>query len=464
MTSSKDDVLRKPAKTKAGVAPLAVMLPPRSCNHGACTYCPTLNAPQSYTPLSPAVMRARLLNYSPSKQVLARLKAFEMMNHPNDKVELIIMGGTFLQYPKEFKLRYVKDCFDSLNGKVSESLLEAQKLNESSKHRCVALCIETRPDDCSDEQILEMLSYGCTRVELGIQMPDDELYKLSNRGHGVKEVVDATRRLKDAGFKIGYHIMPGLPGSNVHRDLELFKEVFSSDDYKPDQIKLYPCQVIKGSALEKDYYDGKYVPYDEQTTKDILVEMIKLVPEYCRVMRVMREIPPAYLVAGLKRIDLRTEVEKELKKDLKNIFEIRMREVGFRNTDDFNTSIKVSEYPASNGKELFLQVVNSENVLFGLLRLRFPGSPSPLIPELNDCAIVREVHVYGKALRLGESNDDDNTAQHGGLGKELMKKAEELSKSNGFKKLAVISGVGVRPYYEKLGYELVGMYMVKVLQ
>ncbi|PIN88799.1 tRNA uridine(34) 5-carboxymethylaminomethyl modification radical SAM/GNAT enzyme Elp3, partial [Candidatus Pacearchaeota archaeon CG10_big_fil_rev_8_21_14_0_10_35_13] len=196
----------------------------------------------------------------------------------------------------------------------------------------------------------------------------------------------------------------------------------------------------------------------------ILVEMIKLVPEYCRVMRVMREIPPAYLVAGLKRIDLRTEVEKELKKDLKNIFEIRMREVGFRNTDDFNTSIKVSEYPASNGKELFLQVVNSENVLFGLLRLRFPGSPSPLIPELNDCAIVREVHVYGKALRLGESNDDDNTAQHGGLGKELMKKAEELSKSNGFKKLAVISGVGVRPYYEKLGYELVGMYMVKVLQ
>ncbi len=481
-------ILRKPTKTISGVAPLTVVLPFRACNHGTCTFCPTHHGvPQSYTPLSPAVMRARMLNYRPSRQVEARLKAFQKMGHPTDKVELIILGGTFLQYPKKFKYHFIKSCFDALNGsdKPSKDLDEAKKINETAKHRCVALCIETRPDNCSEEEIKEMLDYGCTRVELGIQMPDDEIYKLVNRGHTVKDVVDATRRLKDSGFKVGLHIMPGLPGSNIKRDLEMFDELFESDNFKPDQLKLYPCQVIKGAELEKDFYAGNYKPYSEEETKEILVKMVSRVPEYCRVMRMMREIPPVYVVAGLKRIDLRNEVEKEFKNKTAKSSEIRLREIGFIKTNNYNIKLKFLEYSASGGTEFFIQAVNDDDVLFGLCRLRFPHKP--FIKELKDLAIVRELHVYGRALKLSDksNNESDNfkmfddshfeaqkfktpeflsIAQHGGLGKELMKKAEEIAKQNGFRKIAVISGVGVRRYYsDKMDYKLVGRYMIKEL-
>lgn len=463
-TDNEKKVLRKPTKTISGVAPLTLVLPYRACDHGTCTFCPThKGVPQSYTPLSPAVMRARMLDYKPTRQVLARLKAFEKMGHSTEKVEIIVLGGTFLQYPQKFKYAFIKACYDALNGATSKDLEEAKKINETAPNRCVALCIETRPDNCSEEEIREMLSYGCTRVELGIQMPSDEIYKLVNRGHSVKDVVDATRRLKDSGFKIGYHVMPGLPGSNVKKDLEMFKELFSSDDFKPDQLKLYPCQVIKGAQLEKDFLEGKYKPYDEETTKKILVDMISLVPPYCRVMRVMRELPPVYVVAGLKRIDLRNEVEKEFKGKNASSDEIRLREIGFVKTDDYDTKIKVLEYSASKGKELFLQVVNKEDILFGLLRLRFPAQT--FLEELDGCSIVRELHVYGKALKITDNshNEADNVVQHSGLGKQLMARAEELSKKAGYKKIAVISGVGVREYYKKLGYELQGDYMVKVL-
>jgi elongator complex protein 3 len=455
--------LRKPTKTISGVAPLTVVLPFRPCDHGTCTFCPTHHgAPQSYTPLSPAVMRARLLNFSPSKQVIARLKAFTKMGHPTDKIEIIILGGTFLQYPSEFKYQFIKACYDSLNGLPSKDLQEAKKINETASNRCVALCIETRPDNCTESEIKEMLDYGCTRVEIGVQMPSDKIYKLVNRGHTVKEVVDATRMLKDSGFKIGYHIMPGLPGSTPEQDLEMFDTIFSSDDFKPDQLKLYPCQVIKGAELEKDYNAGLYKPYSEEETRDILVKMVSRVPEYCRVMRMMRELPPVYVVAGIKRIDLRNEVEKELRKG-SNSGEIRLREIGFSQTTDYDFQLKTLEYGASGGKEFFLSAVNEKNVLFGLLRLRFPSKT--FIKDIASCAIIRELHVYGKALKLTDKSDSesDNIAQHSGLGKALMLKAEELAKSKGFEKIAVISGVGVREYYRRMGYELKGNYMVKNL-
>ncbi len=459
-------ILRKPTKTISGVAPLTLVLPYRSCDHGTCTFCPThKGVPQSYTPLSPAIMRARLLDYNPTKQVLARLKAFQKMGHPTDKVEIIILGGTFLQYPKKFKYHFIKSCFDALNGGVpAKDLEESKKINETATNRCVALCIETRPDNCSEEEIKEMLDYGCTRVEIGIQMPSDEIYKLVNRGHTVKDVVEATRRLKDSGFKVGYHVMPGLPGSNIKKDLEMFDNIFAMDDFKPDQLKLYPCQVIKGAELEKDFLKGLYKPYSEEETKDILIKMVKKVPPYCRVMRVMRELPPVYVIAGLKRIDLRNVVEKEFKNKTTASSEIRLREIGFIKTDDYKTGIDVLEYGASKGRELFVQAVNKDNVLFGLLRLRFPHKT--FISELDGCAIVRELHVYGKALKLSDKSGDseaDNIAQHVGLGKQLMKKSEELAKSAGYKKIAVISGVGVREYYKKMGYELKGFYMVKEL-
>ncbi|HLD37388.1 MAG TPA: tRNA uridine(34) 5-carboxymethylaminomethyl modification radical SAM/GNAT enzyme Elp3 [Candidatus Nanoarchaeia archaeon] len=449
--------VRKPTKTISGVTPVAVMLPPRKCRHGTCLYCPSLNMPQSYTPKSPAVMRALSLGYDAYRQAEARIQAFRMMHHPTDKIELIIMGGTFLSYPVKFQHSFIKGCYDALNGKKSRNLKEAKKLNEKTRHRCVALCIETRPDVCSKQDIKRMLKFGCTRVELGVQAIDDEIYRIVKRGHKVKDVIEATQRLKDSGFKVGNHIMPGLPGSNIKKDLRMFKQLFSDERFKPDQLKIYPCQVIKGSGLERLYWKNKYKPYAEKEIKKIIIRMLEAVPEYCRVMRIMREIHPDYLAAGTTRIDLRKDIEYEIRKKGIKLNEIRFREIGFAKTEDYDIKIKKTEYNASKGKEVFLQAVNKENILFGLLRLRFPCKP--FIKELKNCAIIRELHVYGKAEKLGVKGK----IQHTGIGRALIKMAEEIAKRNRAKKLFVIAGVGVRPYFYKLGYKQDGFYVSKEL-
>lgn len=482
--------VRKPTRSISGIVPLAVMLPPRKCRHGTCLYCPALNVPQSYTPKSPVVIRAREVKYDSYKQVQARLKAFQIMHHPIEKVEIIIMGGTFLEYPKKFQYEFIKGCYDALNGKISKSLEQAKKINETAKSRCVALCIETRPDVCI-KYIPRLLEFGCTRVELGVQMPDDKIYKKIERQHKVKDVVDATKALKNAGFKIGYHIMPGLPFSNIKNDLELFKKLFSDERFKPDQLKLYPCQVIKGSELEKLYFEGKYKPYTKEQTEKILAEMLKIVPRYCRVMRVMREIPPEYLIAGTTRIDLRKDIEEELRKKNSKIKEIRYREVGFNPTHssvsqmreigfaslrgkeiNSDLKLKITKYKASEGEEYFLEIVNKDDILFGLLRLRVYISSSHNSEVNNKItlrekrgdktflnAIIRELHVYGQALKLGEIGKIGQ--QHTGLGKWLMKEAENIVRKNKIKELKIISGVGVREYYRKLRYKLEKEYMVK---
>jgi len=461
--------IRKPTKTLSGITPIAVVVEPRKCAHGTCTYCPSLDVPQSYTPKSPPIIRAQILKYNPYEQVISRLKAFKLMNHPTDKIELIIMGGTFLSYPEKYQYNFIKRCYDALNNKTSKTLEQAKKLNEKAKHRCVALCIETRPDFATDKEVKKCLEFGATRIELGVQAIDDKIYKKVNRGHIVKDVITATQKLKDAGFKVGYHLMPGLPGSNSKKDLQMFKKIFSDQNFKPDQIKIYPCQVIKGANLEKDYLLGKYKPYNFEQTKKILIEIFKIVPEYCRIMRVMRELPPEYIIAGTTRIDLRKDIEEELRKNKIDIREIRFREIGFaqqytknKKIDD-KIQIKKIEYLASNGKEIFIQAVNKDNILFGLLRLR--------IPSHSDCAFIRELHVYGKALEIGKK-PKNILEQHRGIGKQLMKEAEDYIKelNKGYKEnnknkyitnIVVISGVGVREYYRKIGYKLVGYYMVK---
>ncbi|MCX6747111.1 MAG: tRNA uridine(34) 5-carboxymethylaminomethyl modification radical SAM/GNAT enzyme Elp3 [Candidatus Pacearchaeota archaeon] len=455
MLKPKKNEIRKPTKSISGITPVAVMLPPRACKHGNCIYCPSLNVPQSYTPKSPVVMRALQVDYSAYEQVKGRIKAFEIMNHPTDKIELIIMGGTFLQYPKSFQFSFIKDCFDALNKKKSKNLEKAQKINEKARHRCVALCIETRPDVCV-EYINRMRELGCTRVELGVQMPDDKIYKLVKRGHSVNDVIKATRELKNAGFKVGYHIMPGLPGSNLKNDKKLFKKLFSEEEFRPDQLKIYPCQVIKGAELEEEYWKNKYKPYTKEELEELLTYMLKEVPRYCRVMRIMREIPPEYLVAGTTRIDLRKDVEKELRKEKDKIKEIRFREIGFaiRDEEEINKNIKlkITKYNASVGKEYFFEVINEDDILFALLRLRIA----------NNKAVVRELHVYGKSLNLGEKNK--NAQQHKGIGKWLMHEAEKISKKEKINKIFVISGVGVREYYKNLGYKLENTYMTKNLK
>ena len=446
--------VKKPVRSVSGVTPLTVVLEPRKCDHGTCIYCPGgESVPQSYTDKSPAIMRAMKLAYDPYAQVKNRLKVLELMKHPTDKIEIIILGGTFLQYPKEYKYNFVKAMFDALNDCESKDLEEAKKINEKAEHRCVAMCIENRPDNCNEEDIKEMLSFGCTRVEIGVQMPSDELYKKSNRGHDVQDVVNATKALKNAGFKLGYHLMPGLPYSNPEKDMKLFKLIFESSDFRPDQLKLYPCQVVEDSPLAKTHKLIGYKPYTRKQAKEILGDMMRLIPDYCRVMRVMREFPKDKLISGVERLDLRSEMEKEFREKGVKIKEIRMREIGFNKEDlDLDVKIKVVEYEASGGKELFLEFVNEEDVLFGLLRLRLS----------EEGAMVRELHVYGQALNLGVGGEE---SQHRGLGKMLMNRAEEIAKENGFKELRVISGVGVREYYRKLGYELdeEGVYVFKRL-
>ncbi|MCK4553014.1 tRNA uridine(34) 5-carboxymethylaminomethyl modification radical SAM/GNAT enzyme Elp3 [Candidatus Pacearchaeota archaeon] len=486
--------MKKPMRTISGITPVAVMLPPRKCEHGNCIYCPSLNVPQSYTPRSPVVMRAMRVNYDAYKQIKERLKVFEAMGHATDKIELIIMGGTFLEYPKKFQYEFVKSCYDGLNeeksqrddsGGPSKNLEEAKKRNEEAKHRCVALCIETRPDVCS-KFINRMRKWGVTRVELGVQIIDDKIYKKVKRGHTVHDVVEATRDLKDAGFKVGYHIMPGLPGSDLKKDIELFKKLFSDERFKPDQLKLYPCQVMPGSELEDLYWKKKFKPYTKEETEKILIEMMKAVPRYCRVMRVMREIPPEYIVAGTIKIDLRKSIEEEFRKNNVKLKEIRYREIGFALRDskevNLNLKLKVSKYKASEGEEYFLEIVNKDNILFGLLRLRIlspKGVPS-VRGDINTegIGIVRELHVYGQSLKLGEKIETTTPkgvprehvlnsmlykGQHRGFGKWLMKEAEEICLREKIKKLKVISGVGVREYYKKLGYVLEDEYMVKKL-
>ncbi len=450
--------VRKPTKTISGITPVAIMLPPRRCDHGECIYCPNLDVPQSYTPKSPVVMRASRVNYKSKEQVEARIDAFEAMNHPTDKIEIIIMGGTFLQYPKDFQYKFIKGIYDGLNKKVSSTLGKAKKLNETAERRCIALCIETRPDECF-QYIERMREFGCTRVELGVQIIDDEIYKKVKRGHTVKDVEKATRDLREAGFKIGYHLMPGLPGSSIKKDIGKFKKIFTNSKFKPDQLKLYPCQVIPGSELEKLYWTADYVPYNLSEIKKVLIKMLEKTPRYCRVMRVMREIPPEYIVAGTTKIDLRAEIEKELRKENIKLKEIRYREIGFamqyKGEEEINKNLKLklTKYTASNGKEYFLEIINDNDILFGLLRLRIK----------NKNAIIRELHVYGKALKLGQ---EGKISQHKGLGKWLMNEAEKISKKKGCKKIKVISGVGVREYYRKLGYVLEedkGEYMIKFL-
>ena len=450
--------IRKPSKTLAGVTPIAVMCKPKKCRHGTCLYCPSLNVPQSYTPKSPPVLRASILKYDPYEQVKSRLKAFRLMNHPTDKIEMIIMGGDFLGFSLRYQEGFVKGIYDALNGRRSRTLSEAKKRNEKAKHRCVALCIETRPDSIDVKSVKRMLDYGCTRVELGVQCLDDKIYKFVNRGHDVKSVIEATRNLKNNGLKVFYHMMLGLPLSNQKKDLNMFKKMFSNEKFKPDGLKIYPTQVICGTKLEKLYNKGGYHPYSKEDIQKLIIKIMKIIPNYCRVMRIMREIPPEFLIAGTTRIDLRKDINQELKKSKKKINEIRFREIGFVLRDlkkgqkiDNKLKLKITKYKASEGEEYFLEFVNKDNILFGLCRLRI----------FNNYAFVRELHVYGQALKIGEKSKQ--LGQHSGLGKRLIKETEKITKKAKIKKLKIISGIGVRKYFYKIGYKLDYPYVSKTL-
>ncbi len=452
--------MKKLARTISGVTPVAVMSQPKGCP-GQCIYCPTYSAtPQSYTPESPAVLRARECDYDPIRQVRLRLKALSEMGHPSDKIELIVMGGTFLAQPLDYQYQFIRDCFNALNGQDSTSLEEAKKLNELADHRCVGLCLETRPDWCGPEEIARCLEFGTTRVELGVQTLDEDIYQLVRRGHGVADAIRATTLLKEHGFKVHYHWMPGLPGSTPELDLALSKRLFSDPRFRPDGLKLYPTMVVAGTELEKWYRDGRYRPYPDEVMINLITEIKSLVPKYVRISRVLRDIPAKFITGGLKD-SLRDVVKQRMKERGITCRCIRCREYGHRMQDNWEIGepeLVRLDYEASGGREIFLSFEDKNETLFGLLRLRNGQENN------GNLAIIRELHIYGPEVSLHQR--DPNSAQHKGLGKALLKEAERIAAEE-FQapEIVVLSGVGAREYYRTgFGYTAQGDYMVKSLK
>ena len=446
-------LIKKPTKTLSGVTPVAVMiLPQGSCRHG-CIYCPAAGlAPKSYTGFEPAARRGRQFNFDPYLQAESRVKQLEEAGHPTDKCEVIVMGGTFLQTDANYKESFIKGVYDGLNGFRSDTLRAAQEANEHGKtHRVIGLTIETRPDVCVGH-IDEMLSYGATRVELGVQHPDDDIYLTIKRGHTVQDVSDATRELKDAAFKVLYHIMPGLPGSDKSKDVAFSKLLFEDERFKPDMLKIYPTLVIGGTELESLYKEGKYTPYTTEEAADVISEMYRSIPKYVRVMRIQRDIPLQKIEKGVSKSNLRELVEAKLREKGIAPKEIRSREVGLlgRKFDQDSFSIQRMDYSASKGKEVFVSSESEDGLIAGFIRLRLP-SEGP--------ALIRELHVYGSEAPL----EQRGKVQHKGIGSNLLKGAEEIARESGKEKMMIISGVGVRDYYRKFGYSREGYYMAKCL-
>ena len=499
-------LLSRRIRTQSGVAVVAVLTKSYPCP-GKCIYCPSeKEMPKSYLSNEPAVMRAIDSHFDPYRQVQNRLRSLELNGHKTDKIELIVMGGTFSYLPKAYQKRFITRCFQACNEYGSKKssaishwssvknsqknkLENEQKKNEKAGHRIIGLTLETRPDYIDEKEILNFRKLGCTRVELGVQSIFDDVLELNCRGHLATSTITATKLLKDAGFKINYHMMPGLPGSTPARDFQMFRMLFQGTDFQPDMLKIYPTVILKDSLLYDIWKKGQSKTRQKLTTVKMcrdeklknykpltnrifekLVLKIKneTIPPYVRIARLIRDVPTCSIVAGPTVSNLRQIIIPQ-----SNCPCIRCREV----RQDYIIKEKIIldriDYPASDGQEIFLQYVSPDKQkLFALLRLRIPrgGSTSPavnsklykLLPTLKNAALIREVHTYGKMTQLTEK--DDTSPQHIGLGKKLLLEAERIAKAEfGLAKIAVISGVGVRGYYRKAGYKLKDTYLVKKL-
>ena len=467
-------LLRKTTRTISGVTVIAVMTQPQPCPQPEpCAYCPggpRQGVPQSYTGHEPAAMRGSQNNYDPYLQVQSRIKQLTAIGHRVDKVELIVMGGTFPATPAEYQTHFIKRCLDAITGKESVDLEEAKRLAETSRIRNVGITVETRPDWCKQPHVDAMLDMGVTRVEIGVQNPDDQLYRLAGRTHTVADVSEATRVAKDAGLKIVYHFMPGMPGSNPAKDLAAFKRVFTDPAFKPDMIKIYPCLVIAGTKAYDWYRKGVYKPYTTEEAAELIAEVKKTLPPWVRVMRVQRDIPAGLIVAGVNKSNLRQLVHRKLAEQGDRCGCIRCREVGHRLTVDNVTpdldqiQILTSSYQASEGEEIFISVEDpKKNVLIGYLRLRVPSTKAHR-PEVSavPSAIVRELHVYGPLVPVGKHLA--RGWQHKGYGAILLSEAERVAREDyGLKKLLVISALGTKQYYMRFGYGRDGVYVSKML-
>ncbi|MFQ5573731.1 MAG: tRNA uridine(34) 5-carboxymethylaminomethyl modification radical SAM/GNAT enzyme Elp3, partial [Nitrosopumilaceae archaeon] len=457
-------LLKKPVKTASGVAVIALMPKPYACPHGRCTYCPgglEYNTPNSYTGKEPSTINAIENHYDPKNQILTKLEKLIANGHESSKLELVIVGGTFLFMPKDYQENFIKSCYDALNGFDSQTLEDAKTNNEHAMIRNVGFTIETKPDYCKEEHVNAMLEYGVTRVEIGVQSLQERVYEIVNRGHNFNDVVESFQISKDAGYKIVAHMMPGLPTMSPSDDINDFKMLFEDQRLKPDMLKIYPSLVLENTPLYDDYKAGKYTPYSFDDMVRVLTEVKKIVPRWVRIMRVQREISTSEIVAGPKSGNLRQIVHKNLRSEGISCKCIRCREIGLSKKQlDSDLKLNREDYDSSEGKEVFLSYDDSNDLIYGFLRLRQPSSKAHRIEINNKTCIVRELHVYGQSLKLGERSKTG--IQHLGLGKKLINEAERISKDSfDANKLLIISAVGTREYYRKLGYSLDGPYMAK---
>jgi elongator complex protein 3 len=496
---SLERLLRKRAvRTMSGIAPVAVLTKPWDCP-GKCAFCPNeKGVPKSYLSNEPAVMRAIRNKYNPYEQVRTRLLTLVANGHRPEKIELIVIGGTWSVLPTAYKYWFIKECFRAANQfsinnlqlsikkektiiKAKSSLIKEQLENEKAKYKIVGLTLETRPDYINEEELIEMRDLGATRVELGVQVVDDKILKFNQRGNTVAQIAQATALLKNFGFKVTYHLMPGLPGATAAKDLKLFKELFSDERFQPDQIKFYPTVVTRGSLLYKWWKAGKYKPYSDKVLQKLIIDCKKVVPRYVRIIRLIRDIPAESIEAG----NVITNLRQIMKNNGAQCECIRCRECHDQKVEEKNLKLNIIKYPASGGMEYFISFDSLDGkTLFGFCRLRLPisvsnqqdslvgnnknwvASSSLIAPSrnnnyyfLNNSAIIRELHVYGELVPTGSKKK----TQHTGLGRRLLIEAEKIAKKNKLKQIAVISGIGVREYYHKNKYGLFAGYMVKSL-
>lgn len=447
-------------RTMSGVTPFAVMTKPYVCP-GLCTFCPLeLGMPKSYLSDEPAASRAKQMNFDPRLQIESRLTQLTETGHDTDKIELIVIGGTFSNYPESYKRSFFKEMIDTVNGVVSNTLEDAQIFNETANRRIVGISVETRPDWIDEKEVRLIRELGVTKVQVGVQAFDEEILKRIKRGHTLDRVGEATRLLKDAGIKVCYHFMPNLPGSTPELDRQMAHIMYEDPRFKPDFVKIYPAQVIAGTEMFREWERGEFTPYSDELLKEVLKDVKRITPPFVRIDRLVRDISKKWVSAGTKATNMRQYIQLEMKIEGWSCKCIRCREVKDR---DFATTPELCDLTIDTlgGKEHLL-TYEKDNKLFSLLRLRLPSELVPLFKELAGCAIIRELHTYGKTVQH-EQKSSEHT-QHKGLGKQLMTKAEDVAQKAGYKKIAVISSIGTRDYYRKLGYDRVGLYMVKPLQ
>ncbi len=517
----------KPIRTQSGVTPVTVLTKPFPCP-GKCIFCPNdIRMPKSYLSDEPGAQRAARNNFDPYLQVYDRLRAYKNIGHSTSKIELIILGGTWSYYPEGYQIWFIRRCFEAMNdfgngvdntelieyngldkkaaveieqagkiirnqddnsgynktileinkeiNKVNKSveqsswdeLFDCHRLNESSDSRCIGMVIETRPDRIDEAEVVRIRKLGCTKVQMGVQSLNDAVLDKNHRGHSVQDSAHAINLLREAGFKIHLHWMANLYGSSPNADIEDYKKLFTDKRFCPDELKVYPCSLLETAELTNYYKDGRWAPYSEEELKSVVLSAILSTPQYCRLTRIIRDIPSTDILVGNKKTNFRQLVQNDMKEKGVSGLDIRVREIRGKKVSKDDLHLDIVRYDTDFSNELFLQYVTDDNQIAGFLRLSIPICIDPseykhsYIKELDGCAMIREIHVYGSAVDVGESKK--GKAQHSGIGKALIKEAKNLSKEAKFTKLAVISSIGTRQYYSNRGFNLIDLYQVTEL-